>query len=60
MTNNAQDPTTQQLPCGCPVTVVTSLFPGGEQCSGCGTPWDREDKITRQGAHNATRVAATN
>ncbi|MFD3407016.1 hypothetical protein ACFWUU_40410 [Kribbella sp. NPDC058693] len=40
-------------PCGCPSDVITStLGDGGEQCSRCGTTWDRDDQIiTRRGEH---------
>ncbi|TDW18585.1 DUF6284 family protein [Kribbella kalugense] len=34
------------LPCGCAESVVTSfLRGGGEQCSSCGSTWDRHDRI---------------
>ena len=34
------------LPCGCPENVVTSVLRGGgEQCSACGSTWDRDDRI---------------
>lgn len=33
-------------PCACPSGVVTStLRNGGEQCSSCGSTWDRNDQI---------------
>ncbi|WP_427896700.1 hypothetical protein ACQHIV_42200 (plasmid) [Kribbella sp. GL6] len=40
-------------PCECPADVITSaIADGGEQCSRCGTTWDRNDRIiTRRGEH---------
>jgi hypothetical protein len=48
------------LPCGCPGNVVCStLGNGGEQCSSCGTTWDREDNIItlREGPLNKAEYA---
>jgi hypothetical protein len=44
-------------PCGCPNDVITSaLRDGGEQCSRCGSTWDRDDQIVIRRGEDLPRV----